>query len=72
MQSPRFNLDDVNDSKVIFFLSFSQMAAKGGLERKMAQDVWSWSCDSKRKGTDNDSCELRFASVRRFAFNNES
>lgn len=32
MQSPRFNLDDVNDSIVIFFsLSFSQMAEwKGG------------------------------------------
>lgn len=26
MQSPRFNLDDVNDSIVIFFLLFSQMA----------------------------------------------
>lgn len=31
MQSPRFNLDDVNDSIVIFSLSFSQMAEwKGG------------------------------------------
>lgn len=31
MQSPRFNLDDVNDSIVIFFLPFSQMAEwKGG------------------------------------------
>lgn len=80
MQSPRFNLDDVNDSIVIFFLLFSQMAEwrrggggwGGGLERKRAQDVWSWSCDSERKGTGDDCCELLFAGVHSFAYNNES
>lgn len=42
MQSPRFNLDDVNDSIVIFFsLFFSDGRVEGGLERKRAQDVWS-------------------------------
>lgn len=34
MQSPRFNLDDVNDSIVIFFLSFSQMAEWKGVGKE--------------------------------------
>lgn len=78
MQSPHFNLDDVNDSIVIFFLLFSQMAEwKGqgeevGVGAKRAQDVWSWSCDSDRRGTGDDCCELLFAGIHSFAYNNES
>lgn len=80
MQSPRFNLDDVNDSIVIFFSSLfsdgrveeGRWGGGGGLERKRAQDVWSWSCDSERKGTGDDCCELLFAGVHSFAYNNES
>lgn len=68
MQSPRFNLDDVNDSIVIFFSSLfsdGRVEGEGGaLERKRAQDVWSWSCDSEGKGTGDDCRELSFAGVR--------